>query len=103
MGFKEDVENDISFFLNSEEFAEPHNFEGVNIPCIVDDDALQQQKIKSASGTYVGKKLIHVKRADLKGRPAVDARILFDGKPYTVKDCIDNDGILSITLDIIKA
>lgn len=103
MSLKDELENDLSEFLNEDEFAEIHNIEGENIVCIVDDDSLQQQKIKSAAGTYVGKKLIHVKRTALKGRPAVDARLLFDGKHYTVKDCIDNDGMLSITLDTIKA
>lgn len=102
MTFKDEIANDLSEFFNEDEFADYHNIEGDNVLCIVDDDSLQQQKIKSATGTYTGTKLIHVKRTALKGRPAVDARLLFDGKTYTVKDCIDNDGMLSITLDIVK-
>jgi len=104
MPFKEQIATDIkNVFLNFSELADWHKIEYKDVLCIVDDDTLQQHKIKNAPGNYAGKKLIHVARADLKGRPAVDARLLFDGKTYTVKDCIDNEGILSITLDIIKA
>lgn len=103
MSFKDEIADDLAIFLDEEEFAETHNIEGKDVVCIVDDDALQEQKIKSATGTYTGKKLIHVKGTALEGRPAVDGKLFFDGKPYTVKDCIDNNGMLSITLDIIKA
>lgn len=104
MTFKDIISTDIkNVFLNLDEFGETHTIEGAEVTCIVDDDTLQQQAIKSATGTYLGKKLIHVARADLLGRPAVGANLKFDGKTYTVKDCINNDGILSITLDLIKA
>ncbi len=104
MTFKDEVQNDIpSAFINFDEFATFHAFDNENILLIEDDDQLQQQGLKDAAGTYKGTKLLHVPSASLKGRPAIGARITYDTKTYTVKNVVDNEGILTITLDINKS
>lgn len=103
MTFNELVQKDINIFLNPGEFSTEHTFDGQKLNCIVDDDKLSEQNLKNAIGTYKGNKLLHIARADLKGRPKNGARVEFDKKIYTVTDCVENDGIFTITLDINKA
>lgn len=105
MNFKECVQDDIkNVFLNIDELAEMHEIDKREMPCIVDDDLLQQQSIKSATGTHKGKKLIHVAQDDFKGKiPALNSTISFDSSPYIVSDIIKNDGVLTILLDKNRA
>lgn len=103
MNFKDCINSDInSVFFNLNEFANVHTLDGAEIRCIVDDDRLNEQTLKSAQGTYMGVKLIHVPKTELKGRPKQGARLEFDGKIYTVESCIEDDGVFSITLDTTK-
>lgn len=104
MTFKNVIEKDIKkTFINVQEFSTIHTFDRQPVNCIVDDDKLVEQTLKSVVGTYKGVKMIHIAQSDLKGRPKNGAKVEFDNKMYTITDCIDNDGILTITLDINKA
>lgn len=104
MNFKEHIKNDVcNVFFNCEDFAQKHTLDGRTILCIVDDDRLHEQTLKSAAGTYKGVKLIHVPKTELKGRPKQGARLEFDDRMYTVESCIEDDGVFTITLDTTKA
>lgn len=98
MNFKEQIALDNRVFLNLDEFADLHIFDGKNVTCIVDDDYVEQQTIKTGLGTAVGMKVIHVSLSELPGKPVSDAVINFDGKNYTIKTVLDNEGILTITM-----
>ena len=77
-------------------------FDGYLIVCIVDDDLLKQNKLKSE--TYKGTKMIHVPKCQLKGVPIPYGDfVTFDGRSYTVTDVDDNAGMLTITLDINRS
>lgn len=104
MNFLDELENDLNnTFMNAEEFATTHEFDGKSIICVVDDDALTQNKMKHSEGTYKGVKVIHVSSSQLEGKPAVDGRFTFDGEYYYVSDCKENCGMYTITLSKNKS
>ena len=46
MNFKDILENDIqNTFLNSEEFGETHNLNGIDVICVTDEDSFQEKEI----------------------------------------------------------
>lgn len=98
MNFKEHIALDNKVFLNLDEFADTHIFDGKEVTCIVDDDYVDLQSLKAGLGTVAGTKAIHVALADLPGKPVADAIISFDGKNYTIQKVVDNEGILTITM-----
>ena len=97
MSFKDLVENDISnVFMNIDEFGETHNIDGEDITCIVDDDKLKENAIKS--GTYKGEKLIYVPLTSLQGRYVQGIRIELDGDTVYVSDTAEDMGMITLTL-----
>lgn len=99
MSLKDEFEADINeTFVNSDEFATIHEFDGVEIECIVDDDKCLENKIKDAKGTYIASKMIFVPLSQLRGKPIQGAIVTFDDKKYEVTECIDAEGILEISL-----
>ena len=97
MSFKDLVKNDISnVFMNIDEFGETHNIDGEDVTCIVDDDKLKENAIKS--GTYKGEKLIYVPLTSLQGRYVQGARIELDGDTFYVSDTAEDMGMITLTL-----
>ena len=97
MSFKDLVENDISnVFMNIDELGETHNIDGEDITCIVDDDKLKENAIKS--GTYKGEKLIYVPLTSLQGLYVQGAKISFDGEDFYLADVANDMGMITLTL-----
>lgn len=104
MALKDDILSDIdSVFLNTDDFAGEHEINGISVICVVDDDRLLERTDKAIQGTYLGEKLLFVKASDLPGRPAIDSRLTLDGKPWYVRTCIENMGMLEIRLEASKS
>lgn len=103
MSFSDELISDLDVFFNEEEFAETHEFDGDNIQCVIDDDLLQENKLKSTDGIYKGVKMFHVKASQLKGKPITNGdKLTFDGEYYYVTDCVDTNGVYTITLSANK-
>lgn len=99
MSLRDEILSDLhEVFMNEDEHATLHTIDGKEILCIVDDDKLSDNKIKS--GTYKGTKMVHVPLLDLEGLYVEGAHIEFDGEPYIVSEVIDSDGMITLTLDI---
>ena len=97
MSFKETISNDLfNVFMNVEEFGETHNIDGEDIACVVDDDKLKDNSIKS--GTYKGEKLIYVPLTSLQGLYVQGAKISFDGEDFYVADVANDMGMITLTL-----
>ena len=107
--FKEQIAADISAtFLNNSEFADNHNVNGKEIPAIVDDnELLERDKSKLLNGPldgiYKARRLLYVSRADYGPRPAQNSALTLDGKPYRVKTCTEEDGMLAIELEAVRS
>ena len=103
MTLKEQIITDIDdVFLDYDDFATYHMINGEKILCVVDDERLIKRQDAAAQGTYLGEKLIFVKQSDLGGRPAVDSRMEFDGKPLYVRSVAGTDDLLEIRLGATK-
>lgn len=94
---KQDVEN---IFVNQNEFAEIHNVGGVDMPVVIDNDLLQEKKLKNGGeGLSRCEVLFHAPASNFKSKPSVNKVMRFDNKIYNVFEVTENDGLYTITLE----
>ncbi len=102
MNFKNQILNDISgVFLNIEEFGDTHNIDGEDVTVIVDDDLLEQKKLRRQDvyeETYCEELLFHVAASDLPKKPIIDEHMEFDGESYRVQEVTEESGMYTVTL-----
>ncbi|MFU1797373.1 hypothetical protein ACM1RC_26140 [Paenibacillus azoreducens] len=105
MNFKEMVANDnLTVFINPEEFGEPKNIDGETLMVVVDYDLINERPHLYAEGTYLSKVTFFVHEADLGYVPAEGQEMRFGdvgkrGYPYLVTNVASNMGILEITIE----
>lgn len=110
MTFKEQIALDNrKVFMNEEEFSERHQINGVEMPCIVDNNEMvdrekryQYKRSLYADGVYIKELLIYVRADDFGPLPAVGRVLTFDRKTYIISDAINEDGIYSLSLEANK-
>lgn len=89
-------------FINGDEFADLHNIDGQDILCVVDGDLITERQARRSTedieGVFKSQLTVFVDAADLLQRPIKGQGIRFDGEYYSVDECIENMGILEITL-----
>lgn len=101
MTLREQVEEDLSIFLDLDEMATEHTITfgqaTRTVSCVVDNDEGQRNSLHSPGGNFDGDVLFFIRTADaaeiIPGMP-----IQFDGIPYMVSGVIDEDGMTQITL-----
>ncbi|MGW8956621.1 hypothetical protein [Paenibacillus sp. NPDC055715] len=121
MNFKDQLEKDVKdVFLNEKEFADWHEISFMSPPkngmpaipeppvrllVTVDDDELRDRKSSASNptdGVYDADLLFYAQRSDLFlhfGRlPALQSKIKFDGRIYTVADLQDDGNMITVTL-----
>ncbi len=99
MTLKDTIRSDnYNVFMNIGEMADSHLIDEREVICIVDNEQLQDNKIKS--GTYKGQLLIHVPLNSLQGKYVQGAAINFDDEDYIVADVVESDGMITMTLDV---
>jgi hypothetical protein len=98
LSFKDQLARDMdSVFLNTGEFAETMEIEGVPVPAVLTDEA---DETANAEGKAVIGKRLHAKASDL---PAlyIGRTLIIDGVPYTVESEPDIiGGGLSVLLSV---
>ncbi len=102
MNMKEAILQDLSIFVNIDEFAELHEVNGQTIPVVIDADITKKRlryRDESYDGVYSGQVVVYVKSADLPGVPAIGSVFRLDGKMYLVANASNEMGILEITLE----
>jgi len=97
MGFKEQIQQDIGVFLNSDEFADLHDIDGEQIACVFDNDIFQ--KGQAVDGVFSNAKKLFIKASDIPDRPVSGQHIRVNGELYLVSDSTEVMGILEITLE----
>lgn len=94
-------------FINGDEFADNHNINGVDVVCVVDGDLITERNARTyaeyAEGVFKAQITIFVDADDLPARPVKGEGIRFDGNYFSVDDCVENMGILEITLGANEA
>jgi hypothetical protein len=98
LGFKDYLQQDLSTFINPDEFGEIHNIDGNNVSVIVDNDKLQERSKKEFDGLSVGELLYFAKVSDLAKKPMQDSVQLFDKRPYLVFNVREDNGIYELIL-----
>lgn len=107
--FKEILFQDIKrTFLNPEEFGEMHTIDGKRMVVSVDgmevvERAKKQVENSRIDGIFKQRIILYVARSDFGPLPAIDRILNFDGRNYKVKDAIDEVGIFSITVEVVKS
>ena len=102
--FKEQVAADVSgVFMNLDEFGEEHDLNGTTCTCVVQSPTAREQfqqgleyrGYEGRGGTTV---IVHVAKDSLPEVPAHGEVYTLDGEIMEVDTCIDDMGMLSITL-----
>lgn len=102
--FKEQAAADItSIFINTDEFADSHDLNGTTCNCIVqsptEQDVFLQGKEITGYGGFNGKlTIIHVPASSMPEVPCEGETFTLDGEINEVSSCIEDMGMLTITL-----
>lgn len=99
--FKELIKQDISnVFMNLEEFSETATVDGKAVHIMYDKNELNDRKpAGTADGLYTGLMLVYIPVGEYGPAPAINKIITINGKQYQIRDCINEDGIYSMTIE----
>lgn len=104
--FKDVAKADIgNVFFNNNEFSDDHTVDGKKMQVIIDNNELieREQAVvvdQRTDGIYRLHLLIYVPSTQYGPKPRPGKQLNLDGKRiYTITDCIDEDGIYSMTLE----
>lgn len=100
MNFKEQINQDLNnVFFNSNEFAEQHTINGIQVEVIVDNDRLKERSKKEYDGLYIGELLffIQVEKAPIKLKQ--DMPLVFDGKQTYIFSLREDMGMYEVILN----
>lgn len=92
------MNKELDIFFNLDELATEHMINNKKMTVVVDEDKLEEGKIKNLDGINSKEILYYVKANDFGNLPKVDDEQKFDGKFMFVKNAIESDGIYEITL-----
>lgn len=97
---KADIDN---VFFNSADFAEEHELNGLNVMCIVDNDALNRRtaqivldELSSIGKTEIS---IFIATASIAKKLMAGSAVIFDGRQYVINNLYENDGITELMLE----
>lgn len=101
MVFKDTLLTDIDdVFINTDEFATSHIFDGVSVDCVVEET--DDVPNPGAIGTHKRTAIVYVAARLLPGRPVPDAPIIMDDRRWTVASVIEEFGMYSIRLEAAR-
>ena len=108
--FKDQVAKDIqNVFLNGDEFAENHKIEcdlgEVTCPCVLQSPTARErfisgEKYDRYDGIGGEQVVLHVAKINLLEVPSEGVCLTIDGHAMDVVSCVDDMGMLSITLQV---
>jgi hypothetical protein len=90
-------------FMDTSEFATEHVINNRSVTCVFDGNNLDQSGDLKAQNIYGSTLHFFVEGAELGVRPAAGSRLIIDNKPYSVVSCIENFGVLEITVGVSRA
>lgn len=98
MSFKDLIKEDLTIFINPDEFGESHRINGRNLNVVVDDETLEERKNKNFDGISYAEILYYVKADDFGELPSISDNQKFDGRPMFVTSASESNGMYEITL-----
>ena len=105
--FKMQLQNDLTnVFMNSEEFAETHNINGVDgVTCVIDTDLTQALRpgLGKYEGTFKETITLYIKEIDMQSKPpAYNQFVTVDKNRYKVNRADLFNGLYEISLEAVK-
>ncbi|MBQ1940905.1 MAG: hypothetical protein SPI64_06905 [Anaerovibrio sp.] len=103
--FMEQLMADLDVFVNEGEFAEKHEINGIEVPCLLEGLNTKQMLISiSNSPDFDGingiARILHIRTADLPDKVTRGNVVDVDGEVYRVGNIIDDLGISTISLEV---
>lgn len=98
MSLKDIIASDLDIFINSDDFAEPHNVDGSVILCVLETDTYMQQSNTIDTGVSEVDAVLFVKTDELADKKEYGEHINVDDDTYTVVKCEDNMGMTRMEL-----
>ena len=101
MTFKEQMEKDVSIFVNADEFADMHVFDGKKITAVVEGLTTKEQLSKTPvtfDGIDGETIILHCAATELEEVPKRGISVELDGEIYTVRESVNDFGVATITL-----
>lgn len=100
--FKDLIQKDIlNVFMNEEEFTEIAVVDGKQMHVQFDKNELNDRKpsADNSDGLYTGLMLVYIPVSEYGPMPKIGKLITIDKKQYQIRDCINEDGIYSMTIE----
>lgn len=100
--FKDLIRQDIdNVFMNVEEFSETAVVDGKEMHVMFDKNELNDRKpsTENADGIYTGLMLVYIPVSEYGAMPKIGKLITINHKKYQICDCINEDGIYSMTIE----
>lgn len=102
--FKDQIAQDISAFINADEFAGDHVIDGRVLTVIVVEDSSDniyrnKHPLAYAEGVSLVRKVLYISEVELGYIPIQDQYMTLDGRRYQVTMVGDEEGVLVITLE----
>ncbi len=103
--FKEQLKEDLDVFLDSDEFAETHTLNGVEVTCVLQglttkEQLTQPNNTPAFEGISGITRVMHVKTSDMPEQVVEGNIIDVDGETYRVGNSVDDMGMTTITLEV---
>lgn len=99
--FKEMLNNDMSVFINVDEFGETKLIDGEEMSIVVDEDELQRRKLSASNptdGIYSASLLFYVEKHYFTKRPVPESTMRINKAIYRVVEVQEDDVMYTIVL-----
>jgi hypothetical protein len=101
VSFRDFIKEDFNTFINPNEFSEEVKIDGHPVYVVIDEDEFTERQLKNnKEGLATSGLLFYVKTVDLPFFPRVDQSIRFNDDHYHVVSVQENEGLLSIELEV---
>lgn len=105
--FKEVLQLDIDqTFMDPDEFGEEHLVDGKMMNIIIDNNEMidrEKRTTKMGEGLFNKQVLFYVSEKTFGNLPKIGRQLLLDKKKYKIMDAINESGIFSISLEVIRS
>lgn len=103
MGFKDRVADDINrVFLNLEQFADMHAWNGYPLRCVTDEETALKRKnnnvVDVSWDNNTTETVVYAKMEGFPGRPVPNEHVTFDRKPMRILQVQQDMGVYTILL-----
>lgn len=98
MSFKDLIKEDLTIFINPDEFGEDHIIDGKVVNVVIDNETLKSRNTNEYDGFIKADILYFAKKEDVLKEPIPENIQLFDGILYKILDVNIDSGVYEVIL-----